>query len=273
MGTLCVYTANSEKRCVHTAMLNVVLCDQDEDSLKNYAQMVSALCAHYQIQVQISCFESGDSLLFHYAETHMSIHLLYLSPAPHAHCGIETAHKLRACGCEAQIIFISEGMDYVFDAFDVHAQQYLLKDSTTQEKFEQVFLTAINCVQRRRERQFVYQYDGGIYALALDNIMYFEIWRRIITIYNESGSAGKFYGRMEQLEQRLQQKNFVRIQRSYLVSLPHIASFDKRSVVLQNEIALPIGKKYLPALEAAFLAHSEKYHTCYFPTPTRQDGR
>jgi len=53
---------------------------------------------------------------------------------------------------------------------------------------------------------------------------------------------------MKKMERILLSNLFVRIHRSYIVSLDHIVEFDKVNVYLQDKI-LPIGQKYKGQIE------------------------
>lgn len=55
----------------------------------------------------------------------------------------------------------------------------------------------------------------------------------------------EFYQTMEKLERELQDKNFVRVHRSYLVNLVNIHSLETRQLTCLNGMSVPIGEKYL----------------------------
>jgi two-component system, LytTR family, response regulator len=62
---------------------------------------------------------------------------------------------------------------------------------------------------------------------------------------------------MKRMEQLLSSKQFVRIHRSYIVSLDHISKFDKDKVYLKDKL-LPIGNQFKGSLEKAiFIAQDD----------------
>lgn len=241
-------------------MLKIVLCDDNSNTVRKYAELISSIAERKQLEIMISCFESGESLLFHYAETPTQIDILYLDILMDKTDGMETAHKLRESGCNAQIIFLTSCEDYIYDAFDVNAVQYLIKEDTSYEKFERVFLRAAKHVSMTKEELFTFEFDGETGVIPIRQISYFEIWKRLVTIHYDNGKTAKFYGRMEQLEEKLGGKGFVRAHRSYLVHLPYIAMFCHQRLVLKTGEEVPVGVTYMQTLKRTFSDYIARFH-------------
>lgn len=241
-------------------MLKIVLCDDNSDFIRKCAEQISQIAKKNQFNIAISCLDSGESLLFHYADAPEQIDILYLDILMDKTDGMETARKLRDCGCNAQIIFFTSCEDYVYDAFDVNAVQYLLKDDTSFEKFEQVFLRAAEMASIKEEELFTFNFDGKTYVIPVNQISYFEIWKRLVTVHYGSGKTAKFYGSMEQLEEKLRGKDFARTHRSYLVHLPYIAMFRHQSLLLKTGEDVPVGGTYMQSLKRAFSNYIARFH-------------
>lgn len=151
-------------------------------------------------------------------------------------------------------------MDYVYDAFDVNAVQYLIKDNTSFEKFEQIFLRAAERASVDKEELFTFEFDGETGVLPIRQIAYFEIWQRVVTVHYDDRKTAKFYGKMEQLEEKLYGKGFVRSHRSYLVHLPYIMLFRYQSLLLKTGEEIPVGGTYMPALKRTFSDYIARFH-------------
>lgn len=241
-------------------MLKVVLCDDNDNSVRKYAELISQIAEKNQFEVVISCFESGESLLFHYTDTLEQIDILYLDILMNQTDGMETARKLRDCGCTAQIIFLTSCEDYVYDAFDVNAMQYLLKDDTSLEKFELIFLRAVELASIKKDELFTFEFDGETGVIPMHEISYLEIWQRLVTVHYGDGKTAKFYGRMEQLEEKLRGKNFARSHRSFLVHLPYIMMFRHQSLLLKTGENVPVGVTYTQTLKRVFSDYIARSH-------------
>lgn len=241
-------------------MLKIVLCDDDSNGVRRYAELISKIAKKNQFEVMISCFESGESLLFHYADTPEQIDILYLDILMNGINGMEIARKLRNYGCKAQIVFLTICEDYVYDAFDVNAIQYLLKENTSYEKFEFTFLKAAKLASISEDELFTFDFDGETSVIPIRQIAYFEIWQRCVTVHYGDAKTAKFYGRMEQLEEKLRGKDFVRSHRSFLVHLPYIAMFRHQNLMLKTGESVPVGVTYMETLKRKFADYITRFH-------------
>ncbi len=206
-------------------MLKIALCDDNRCSINQYAELISQIAEKHQIKIQLSSYLSGESLLFHFSEAPEQTDIIFLDVMMGKTDGLETARKLRDCDCKAQIVFLTSYEDYVYEAFDVNALQYLLKDNTSSEKFEEVFLKAAELASKKDDELFTFEFDGKTSAVPIHQISYFEIWQRIVTVHYSEGKTAKFYGSMERIEKRLSGKDFVRSHRSHLRSIPEKGIF------------------------------------------------
>ncbi len=241
-------------------MLKIALCDDNPHSNKKYAEFISQIAKKNKIEIVISCFDSGESLLFRYADTPEQIDIIYMDILMDKTDGMETALKLRDRGCEAQIVFLTSSEDYVYDAFDVNAVQYLIKDDTNIDKLELVFLKAVKLASMREEELFTFEFDGETGVIPIRQISYFEIWQRLVTVHYCDGKTAKFYGSMEQLEERLRRKDFVRSHRSFLVHLPYIAMFRHQSLLLRTGEDVPVGVTYMQNFKRTFSDYIARFH-------------
>ncbi len=241
-------------------MLKIALCDDNCEAVKRYAELLSQIAEKWKMEIEISCFYSGESLLFHYTEAPKQVDIIYLDILMDQTDGMETARKLRECSCEAQIVFLTSYEDYVYEAFDVNAVQYLLKEETSIEKFEKVFLKAAELASEKEDELFIFEFDGKTHAIPIQHISYFEIWKRLVTVHYQGEKTGKFYGTMEQLENQLFEKNFVRVHRSYLVNLPYISVFQNQAIRLKTEEVIPVGVTFVRLLKKRFSDYISDFH-------------
>lgn len=245
-------------------MLQVVLCDDDPMDVQAYAGQIGACAKKNQIEIQLSCFTSAEALLCEMCEFKQQVDILYLDIIMDKTNGMEAAQTLRDFGSYAQIVFLTRCADYMPQAFDVHAVQYLLKGQTTDSQFEQVFLRAVKQVNLQKEELFICEFNSVMTSIPFRLITFFEVMNREILLHHtESKDPIRFYGIMGQLEADLASKNFLRIHRSYLVHLPYIAKFGKRMLMLKNKTELPIGGIYMDKVKRAFSDYISRNHIYY----------
>ncbi|MDE5746607.1 MAG: LytTR family DNA-binding domain-containing protein [Acetatifactor sp.] len=161
--------------------------------------------------------------------------------------GMGLARHIRGMGVSRQpvIIFVTGHEQYVYDAFDVGAFQYLVKP-VDEQKFAEVFSRAYRQVlswqggseAEQRKKKLVIQYAGEGMAIPLNDIYYMESQNHNIVLVLKNGNKAcggrlEYYGKIGELEEELAGQ-FYRIHRGYLVNLFHVEGYDKTEVRMAN---------------------------------------
>lgn len=241
--------------------IKIILCDDDQEIINHYAQLIRKIAEKHKIEYELLFFSSGEKLLFYLSEKPTDADIIYLDIIMGQQNGVEIAKNLRSIGCNAQIIFLTSIEDYVYDAFDVQATQYLLKKGLTSDKFEQVFKNAIERYLENEKRFFIYEFDGKKNVVPISQISYADIWKRVVTLHYD-GKSAKFYGSIDKLEKSLEPHNFVRIHRSFIINLTYVEQFDSHLVALKTGEKLPLGPTYRDKLSQTFSEYLTHFHVC-----------
>ncbi|QHQ61519.1 response regulator [Anaerocolumna sedimenticola] len=233
-------------------MVTIFLCDDNKQTINKYDSLITYLAKKNRITFTLSTYESGEALLFHLADSPNLADIIYLDVLMGTLNGVDTAKRLRELGCDSQIIFLTTSEDYVFEAFDASPVQYLIKNSTSVERFEEILLRAISRAEGRKTEMFVYESGGVRKVIPMKEISYFEIWKRLVKVHTKNGESVEYYGTMEQLEKQMQDKDFLRVHRSYMVNLQYIGKFTRPSLILKTGEVIPIGVTYAKLVDQAF---------------------
>lgn len=233
-------------------MLTIYLCDDNQEILNQYARLLEKIANKNNVEITIFSFNSGEELLFHLSDSPDMADIIYLDILMDKLNGMDTGRKLRELGCKSEIIYLTISEDYVFDAYDILPVNYLVKTKTSTARFEEVFLRAVALAQKKETDIFVCESGNVQKVIPVKEISYFEIWKRVVTVHYNGNETVSFYSTMEQLENQLPHKGFVRIHRSYVVNLPYISSFGQHSLVLKTNIEIPIGVTYMKQVRQAF---------------------
>lgn len=211
--------------------------------LEKYRAKVEALGVRHGIALSARCYPSAEALLFAMEDAPLDVDILYLDVQMKALGGIDAAKKLRAAGCLAQIIFLTNSRESVFDSFDAQPLQYFVKDAFSDEKFEEVFLRAAALCARREAEQLICERGALRQAIPLREIAYFEVIKRIVTVHY-SGGTFDFYSSIDELEERLSAKGFVRAHRAFLVNVARIRRLTPESLLLTDGGEVPLGRTH-----------------------------
>jgi len=96
------------------------------------------------------------------------------------------------------------------------------------------------------ERQSTYVFVKSEYEnikIELDEIKYLESLKDYVKIYTERGKPILTLGSLKKFEEKLDALRFVRVHKSYIVSIKHIYSVQRNRIVIGDK-RIPIGLNY-----------------------------
>ncbi len=160
---------------------------------------------------------------------------------------------LRAIQHPPRVIFITAHRDYAAEAFELDAVDYLMKPVS----FER-FLKAVNKFRQVSTPEpemngntpgFLYfRTERKMVKVFLDDITYIESYRDYIIIHRQTGADLKVKCGIGSVESMLPQNRFLRIHRSYIVSVARVTAFTTTDVEIGTR-ELPIGRSYQEVFE------------------------
>lgn len=182
-------------------------------------------------------FNSGKKLL----EAPENFDIIFLDIIMCGLDGMKTARLIRKKAYDKILIFISSSREYVFDAYDVEAFQYLLKP-IEEIKLKKVLQKAIRKTESHSQDFIIISKERQKKKLFLDDIYYFEIRGRVIGVHGADGIF-TYYEQIGVLEKNLQGKGFFRCHKSYLVNLKYADTYNRQEVILENGERIAIAKR------------------------------
>ena len=167
--------------------------------------------------------------------------------------GMETAKLLRQRGDRALLVFVTILQEQVFDAFDVDAYGYLLKPLDS-GRFQHLMDRVLAWWQQQAAQPLVVQRGAACQVIPLGSIVYCEVLGRKVYIHQEGGGVVDYYGRLGDLERRLDQR-FFKCHRSYLVNLDYLRGCQAGQALLPQGEKIPVSRLRERELAQALLGH------------------
>lgn len=164
---------------------------------------------------------------------------------------------LRNLSHPPRVIFVTAYRDYAVEGFELDAVDYLVKPVS----FDR-FLKAIDKLQRTGNSQphsevqtYVSNPDAFVYLKAdkvmekifVKDILYIESWKDYVKLFFTGGKHLLVKQSISAMENLLSDHQFLRIHRSFIVSLDKISGYTSMSVKLQGK-EIPIGRLYKQAV-------------------------
>ena len=158
------------------------------------------------------------------------------------------------------VVFTTAYSEYAVEGFRVNAVDYLLKPFSFNE-----FLASCEKLRKylemkaalsAREADPILHFKADYRTISVDvrKIVYVESMGEYIKIFlSDAETPVVVLYSLKHLTEQLPTGSFMRIHRSYIISLGHIINASRTNVRLDNGIALPVGELYRPAF-AEYLA-------------------
>lgn len=229
----------------------IAICDDEDIMIKDLHKMLTAYGSSHGIQITIECFASGTELLN--ASGHF--HIIFLDVMMEGTTGIQTAKLMRKRGYSGKIVFLTAFKDYVYEAFDVDASQYLLKPLKAETLYALLdrLKEQIEASAQSQNLFLLIKRGGGVQRILLETIHYFEVLDRKIYVHMDE-AVYDFYENLGELEKRLP-PNFFRCHRGYIVNLRFVWKFDHDSITLTNHEVILLSKRKAPLFAKTFLKY------------------
>ena len=232
-------------------MLSIAICD-DEKNVCEYIEKRTVEClARADEEATVQMFYDGAELLSECRENPSAFDIIFLDIKMKTINGVECAKLLRETGVQALIVFITSSAEYVFSGYEVRAFRYILKTDLV-NAFDRVFGECLTELRKSITDFFTVKTASEVRNVPLKDILYFESNRRMIIIHTQKGELA-FYGKLDDIQKELDQKDFIRTHQSFLVNALKIKGVKKDSVDLLNGVALPVSKSKATAVKEAYL--------------------
>lgn len=189
--------------------------------------------------------------------------------------GMELAHAIDTE--RTRVIFTTAFRDYAFESYEVNALDFLLKPiryakfQAAIEKARQYFAlkaaatsapaadaatASAEAANTQEDLSSIFlRADGELHQVSLDRILYVEGMKDYLKFYLEGERSPLVtHMTMQAAEQMLPSSLFMRIHRSYIISLTHIRSIDRNDCVYIGEQIIRVTEGY----RAGFQSYLDK---------------
>lgn len=203
-----------------------------------------------QVQMLELVAECSDAMQAYNYLNSGQIDLLFLDIEMPGMTGIELTKKLG--NKKPLIIFTTAKSDYAVEAFELNVVDYIVKPVTT-ARFLQAVEKAKEAIDSNKQevkieaQEFVFVKDNGVLKkLNVDDILYLEAMGDYVKVH----TLQKFHvlhSTLKSIEEKLPLNKFLRIHRSYIVSLQKI-DFIQDGVISIGKASIPVAETYKSSL-------------------------
>lgn len=225
--------------------IRIVIGDSNEQELAYYTTLCRKICEKQEMLAEIKTYVNSNELLYDMGNSSFLplVSILLIKPED----GFEMAPVIaRKRNFDGLILYFSSALDHCLQAFDIGAYNYLLKgaDQESLNRFYMVFQKALKAASQLHRQYLVLSCAGEYKQIDINEIYYFKgATSRMISVEYEGGSF-QFVSTLQALEERLRDRGFIRVHRSWLVSARAVRVLNSSELTLSNGEKIPITRNY-----------------------------
>ena len=239
-------------------MLRIAVCDDDKVLCMQLKSMLNEIVENTDEIFETSTFYSGEEL-YDYMVKGNPFDLIFLDIELCEINGVEVGRKVREELNDqvTQIVYISSKDSYAMDLFDIRPLNFLVKP-LNREKIESVLKTARK-VMFSNNQYFEYKIGNVNFNVLLSDVLYFESNGRKVKIILKDDEK-EYYGKLSEVEEKLKDKDFFFIHKSYFINYNHVIEYAYEYVKMSNNKILAISQNNRKAVREKLLQNRQRLH-------------
>lgn len=231
--------------------INIVIIENESNELEHLEIELNKWSIDMSIPISISSYISGEDYFL--SDRKHTADLYFLDIQLDGMNGMDIAKRLRSEYYTGEIIFLTSYREFVFEGYQVHALNYLLKplDVCT------LRLCLNEIADTLSKKYYIFRNKQEIIQIEYRNILLFSSYLHNVEILTDYGNFNQ-YATLNNIIAHLP-KEFVRVHRSYIINMTHIHKISGNIITLSNHSEVPIGRKYLNSIRTAFSEYSTRF--------------
>lgn len=239
-------------------MLRIAICDRDK---RQQSELLGFIANDTEIgdDYVTECFSNVHMVLERLEGHDFNFDLLFLGLDVAGKEGLSLAAYMREQKVDIDIIFIAENDEFIAEGFRYRAFNFIVRPVT----YERFCYEMAQYLKERRENQSEYLsvlVQGKEQMVSLNLVEYFTSdARKIGAVTANRKEPLWFYGKMNDLEDKISKYGFLRCHQSYLVNIQKITGMTSEQIQTKNGV-FPISRKYSTSVREKWETHKKVYH-------------
>jgi two-component system, LytTR family, response regulator len=235
-------------------MQKAIIIDDEADSVKLLTLQLKMYCP--QVQVIAGCTDTADGL--QQIKT-LQPNIVFLDIEMPVMNGFQLLEKLGTINFS--LVFVTAYDQFAVKAFRFSALDYLLKpidgkdlQAAVQKAMQRhwpvqqqltMLKDQVQGTQKSHPGKIALPYQNGVSFVEVENIVYCESENNYTRFYTTDGQQHLVSKNLGDIQEVLEDRNFVRVHRQYLVNLDHIKKYvrgEGNYLVLSNDANIPVAR-------------------------------
>ena len=224
--------------------MRIAICDLDKGFMARLKKIIYSYAELHKMDLVAECFVSGEKII----ENPARYNMVFSDNLLQGMTGIEMAARLREQNSSLPIIFVSDRIDFIYDAFKVGTFRFLRKSNletelynTLDEYFRKFGSDHPMWIKVGRDTVF----------LHTDEIYYVEADNKHCKIHLEDKTLD-CSRTMAKVCSILPKNQFCKTNRAFIVNLNHIRRYNNDVIEMKNGVTLHPSRKYYKDFKEEF---------------------
>lgn len=223
-------------------VIKIAIVDDEKTFIQMYEKEISNLFDEFGFECEITTY--SDSVAFQKESEKTEYDLVFLDIDMPGISGMQLASELCKNNHPTTIIFVSSHSNFVFEAFRYSAYRFIRKENLNSDTKEAV---RSFCASLKKNANYITLdlEEHKSISVDLSSIKYFFSIRHDIYFLNNQGDTARLAIRtytLDDLENRLKEKGFIRIHRTYLLNCLYVYQIRSEKVLLKDKSELPLSR-------------------------------
>ena len=224
-------------------MFGIAICDDEPYFREQMKEMLLQYMQDRGVYYKIDFFQSGAELIELGIELNQ-YKIIFLDINMDEMDGILTAKKIREQNKEIFLVFVTAFVNYSLEGYKVDAIRYLLKNHVNMQESIAECMDAIHKKINYEVTWKEFDFNEGKKRISLDCLLYIEsqLHKLEFHVMEDHMVTYNIYDTLNNMENYIGRKIFVRLHQSFLVNMKYIKSIRQYEAVLYSGKSFPIPK-------------------------------
>ena len=220
-----------------------------EDDKVWQERLISSIGKALQEPFQVEVFSSGDEFLTQRKHAEKEYQIIFMDIELGDASGIQIAKKMNDYMPDAQIIYVTQYMEYVSSVYESQ-HIYFIHKKEIDQYLSRAMEIALEKIRKIDSRYLSFSWNKETYKILQKEIVYMERILRTTKIHTRTA----VFSTSEKLSELLKRldKGFVLCHRSYLVNLNAVVRIEKDRVSLKPDQSVPVSRSRYHDLKQQF---------------------
>lgn len=221
-------------------MIQIAICDDEYPILDMMCVYMESFQQKYDLELVVHTYSEGKNLL----NCGEKYDVIFLDIGLKNENGIEIGKEIRRMDRKVKIIYVTAFMDYMKEAFCVHAFEYLIKP-VSEQKVHKILLEAVTYDGLNSVHSMTFQSKNGTVTRKVEDITFFEYCNRSVLLHDCNEQVYELPGeKISNIAEKMKPYHFEVPHKSFVVNLYQINFVKGYNIYMNCGKQVPLSQLY-----------------------------